>query len=293
MREVGLPRALAAVCVLFLGWTCVCRYVVVGLLGGTDGNIELLIAQEYGNAAIALLVLRRLPQARLLPLLGPAARGRGGRGGRGGAVRACAGCLALVVACCALVLPALEGAMDRLGVSLSGSGVQGAIDSLTLSSLTPEGAAVDLPSFPSAYLRVAGAAYRHACDGVAIFGLAFLAPVWEELVFRGTLMRAVLSRLSAGRAAGGPRRLAASVLASAAVFAAMHLDDSVGTFIAHVSIGCVLGAAYALASWLAAGLGEAEKRGGGAPAAVAIAVPIAIHAVWNLRCSAFEILSAT
>jgi len=298
-EAVSIPRALSAIGVLFLGWTCVCRFAIVRLLGGADGNIELIIAQEYGNSTIAAYVLRRLPGMHVLPaLFGPEV------GMFSGGARMCrAVCVALVVGCCVFVLPALEGAVDTIGFHFSECGAQGVIDSLTPSSLMPEITAVatDQPTFSSVYLRGDNAAYRHACNGIAAFGLACLAPLWEEVVFRGILMRAIFSRVFP--LATNHRRLwilastFASILVYSIVFAAVHFDESIGIFVAHVSIGCVLGAAYALASYLttalAAGRSKSEPGFIAAPTMTAIAVPVAIHSVWNLRCSAFEILSAT
>ena len=223
----------------------------------------------------------------------------------------------VIITCCCLTLPFIEGLQDHL---LSQEmDLQATIEELTsapsMSTNTPSSIH---PS--SSYLLPFGLSrkYQMLCKALALFSLIVLTPIWEEIFFRAFLMNTIVQMLMSNvrerltqkteeknsHNRKGlteteaphlplPFAISGSVIFTSFIFSALHVDDSLSSFLTHFLVGIVFGASYALSCFIN-GVYREEKYDTNSDMGIPnVVAPIVIHALWNMRCAAYELVIAS
>lgn len=210
--------------------------------------------------------------------------------------------MVIVMACC-IALPMIENVHDNMHAVVD---VRDTIEELTSMPLGSPSTSKDGQSV-SIFLVAESNAYKCVCKLAALIGICILTPIWEELFFRAFLMRAIVSimkslSLNMTRAdndgndskyensvigeSNMPLALALllSILLSSVVFAILHVDDCWSSFVTHILISILLGTSYAFAWMFTSDSFKFLPK---------VMIPIVIHGLWNVRCAALEIVTAS
>lgn len=267
--ERATVRVLTATPPLFFTWWCAVRYGLARLPTAADDGIESVILHEFGNFGIASLVMLRVLGVRtFLPLFfmddaeahGASNAEQHHRRQRkqpwwrtystATLLRGCALGIAIIALCCRLMVAILPTAD-------AGASLDAAVGTI--------------------YMLPESRMYRTICNALALFGLCILAPLWEEVLFRGVVMRALFTsttRLLLARCiqlwslVSPPRRIvlavatAAAIMLSSLIFACAHLDMRVAMLCSRSAVGIITGVAYVCSSSVSRWM-EAEKRRSG------------------------------